>query len=186
MIYAGRRRLGRHSRGLEDGYKGQTSTADYGFRTRAQAGCRRDRIRQLDVILASVYGLDGRHEQTLDMLHTVSQVFLALRLPIILGGDFNMEVAELNPWLNERYPFLQIVECGPTCSTNQHNKDTAIDYFIVSRQLRPWITGIHTLDTMLKTHEPATMHLQTKDTARQLTKHTFEKRGDDPVIGPPF
>ncbi len=76
------------------------------------------------------------------------------------------------------------MDCGATCQTNVHHKGSAIDFFIVSRQIRPWVTNIHTLDTTLKTHKPVTMHLRNGDRARKLTKYMFEKPGHEPVFVP--
>jgi hypothetical protein len=136
------------------------------------------------VILVSVYGYDGRHVQTLDLLTQSLHKLTRLHMPIIMGGDFNIEAQELRPWLATQFPQLAIIDSGPTCFTPQAPGGTNIDYFIISRSLTARCLSTRTVDSTLKTHRPVELTLQSKGCGRQLTRYLYDKPGVERVFGP--
>ena len=107
-------------------------------------------LQQADAILGSYYGDVGSESRNLALLEAILQNISAARLPLLVGGDFNLEAQVLASWLQCRFPFLQVVEAGPTCVTNDHDKASTIDYFAVSKTLLPVLGGMRTEGTTIK------------------------------------
>ena len=141
-------------------------------------------FRQADTILGSYYGDVDSEATNLSQLEITLQHLTAGRLPIVIGGDFNLQAQVLANWLQVRFPLLQITQAGPTCRTRGQGKVSTIDYFLVSKTLAPIFKQIRTEDTTLKTHKPVSLTLSATDKERMVNKYEYDKPGHARVVGP--
>ncbi len=94
---------------------------------------------QLTTLVVSVYGHAGNTAATFELLAKLRTDVVDLRAACVIGGDFNVPVAETHTWLRQHGVPLTLVETGPTCYTPGCEPGT-FDYFLVSpfaRTMRP-------------------------------------------------
>ena len=137
-----------------------------------------------NTIVGTYYGDVDSETNNLSLLGAIAQNLVSSRIPLILGGDFNLDAQTMAGWMAVRFPHLKIVEAGPTCCTGKMIKATTLDYFIVSKSLLPLLGSIQTEDTTIKTHKPVSLAIKATDKLRLLTKYDYPKPGHEAVTGP--
>jgi hypothetical protein len=75
-------------------------------------------------------------------------------------GDFNLPVAHVRDFLYAHAAKETVLSFGPTCHT--HTSSTDIDMCIVSPSALPLITQFWKGNSVLKTHDPLRLKLQTR------------------------
>ena len=137
----------------------------------------------LNTIVGTYYGDVDSETNNLALLGSIFQNLVSSRIPIIIGGDFNLDAQIVAGWMAARFPHLKVVGAGATCFTGKVFKATTIDYFIMSKSLLPMLGSIQTEDTTIKTHKPVTLVVKATDKQRLLTKYEYPKPGHEAVTG---
>ena len=110
------------------------------------------------IVLSSIYGHCnmGAKGDNLKLITSIPQIAESLKLPFLMGGDFNIEPSKLaSNGFTSRANTTMVVPTRSTCITHSWKGGSTIDYFVCTKGIEKLISKTSVLiDTAIATHRP--------------------------------
>jgi hypothetical protein len=130
-----------------------------------------------------LYGSDKCIQYTQRMLEDIRMQVQATGMPTIIVGDFNWDADECREWLKHTKWQMWVQDFGKTCTTS--DSVSAIDYMLVSPQIRGAMVSSESMNSQLATHRPIRVGFAVKrdQKMRVFEAPTKARPRNTPVIG---